>query len=134
MNGATRKELARIADDLSTGRAMASFLVALRAAEEAFTKAKEDLVDAREGVAGVLEDARTEIETIKDDEQEKFDNMPDGLQQGEKGQAIEEAVGTLDDAIATLNEIAERLRDESSLDDEAGLSEIDSVTEQLRGL
>jgi len=39
-----------------------------------------------------------ELQTMADDEQEKFDNMPEGLQQGEQGQAIETAAGALGEA------------------------------------
>lgn len=49
-----------------------------------------------------LDDCKSELETLKDDEQEKFDNMSDGLQQGERGQAIEEAAGQLSEAFDAL--------------------------------
>lgn len=39
-----------------------------------------------------------EIEAIRDEEQEAFDNLSEGLQQSERGQAIEEAAGQLDEA------------------------------------
>lgn len=56
-------------------------------------------------ILGELEDLKAKIETqgerlreLADAEQEKFDNMPEGLQQGDAGQAIETAAGALGEA------------------------------------
>lgn len=46
-----------------------------------------------------LEDITSRIVTLRDAEQEKFDNMTEGLQQTERGQAMEAAVSSFDDAI-----------------------------------
>lgn len=45
-----------------------------------------------------IESIGSELRTIAEEEQEKYDNMPEGLQGGEKGQAIESAAQALDDA------------------------------------
>lgn len=63
-----------------------------------------------------IENAKEEVEGLRDDEQEKFDNLPEGLQQAERGQAMEEAVGYLEEAADKLEEAAQALRD--LLDDE----------------
>lgn len=47
----------------------------------------------------------SELEQIRDAEQEKFDNMPEGFQQGDIGMQIEERVSTLDDWISELESI-----------------------------
>ncbi len=44
------------------------------------------------------------IEALKGEEQEYFDNMPEGLQQGEKGSAAEEAISNMEDAINNMEE------------------------------
>lgn len=54
-----------------------------------------------------MSDIATQIEELKDEESEKFDNMTEGLQQGEKGQAIEAAAQALEQALDAANEIAE---------------------------
>lgn len=46
-----------------------------------------------------LADIRAEIETIRDEEQGKYDNMPESFQQGEKGQRLEDIVSDLDNAV-----------------------------------
>jgi hypothetical protein len=50
-----------------------------------------------------IEELKGELETIRDDEQEAFDNMPESLQQGERGQAAEAAVNALQEAIDMLD-------------------------------
>lgn len=50
-----------------------------------------------------ITDAINLIEEVKQDEQDAFDNMPEGLQAGEKGQTLEENVATLESAIDALN-------------------------------
>jgi hypothetical protein len=50
-----------------------------------------------ERLKGEVESIGSEIRDLADAEQEKFDNMSEGLQQGEQGQAIEAAAGELDE-------------------------------------
>lgn len=64
-----------------------------------------------ENIKEQLESLKAEIETIETEEQEYFDNMPESLQGGEKGQnaeiaidALAGAVGYIDDAISNLEE------------------------------
>lgn len=57
-------------------------------------------------LADQLDAIRGEIEALRDEEQEYFNNMPESLQGGDKGQAAEQAVASLDDAI---NEIESAL-------------------------
>lgn len=59
-----------------------------------------------------LEEIKDKLESMQEDEQDKFDNMPEGLQESERGEAMQEAIdaietacGSLDDAIDTLQEI-----------------------------
>ena len=44
------------------------------------------------------------LEALKDQEQESFDNMPENLQEAEKGQYMESAIDNLDDAINSLDD------------------------------
>ena len=59
-----------------------------------------------------LEDIKDKLDSMMDEEQDKFDNMPEGLQESERGEAMQEAIeqlGTacdnLDEAISALQEI-----------------------------
>jgi hypothetical protein len=45
-----------------------------------------------------LESAASDIEALRDEEQEAFDNMPEGLQQSDRGQRMLEIICSLDEA------------------------------------
>jgi hypothetical protein len=45
------------------------------------------------------------MEAIRDEEQESFDNLSEGLQQSENGQKMEEAANSLDEWITSVEEI-----------------------------
>ena len=60
-----------------------------------------------------LSKVKSEIEDMQQEQQDKYDNMPEGLQDSEKGEALEEAANTLEEvsdsvgsAIESLQEIA----------------------------
>jgi len=53
-----------------------------------------------------LEAAKDMLESERDDEQEKFDNMPEGLQGSEKGEKMEQGISDLDTAIHELEDTA----------------------------
>jgi NTP pyrophosphatase (non-canonical NTP hydrolase) len=57
-----------------------------------------------EKALALLGEAQEIIDAIKDGEQEKFDNLSEGLQQTEKGQKFEETVSTLEDAWNSIDE------------------------------
>ncbi|HFL2835938.1 TPA: hypothetical protein ACGWV8_002566 [Pseudomonas aeruginosa] len=42
-------------------------------------------------IAEQLQELRDRIEQLQEEEQEGFDNLPEGLQQGERGQVMEQA-------------------------------------------
>jgi hypothetical protein len=75
-------------------------------------------------IAGIdFEGMKEDASDLAADEQEYFDNMPEGLQRGEKGQVAEETIGYLTDARDKLESIAE------SFDNLEG--DIDEVIEAL---
>lgn len=55
----------------------------------------------------LLDEAKAIIEEIGEGEQEKFDNMTEGLQASERGQRMEEVATELSDAASTLDDIME---------------------------
>lgn len=90
-----------------------------------------ETVDDREEYAKSLEDLKEKLEGIRDDEQEKFDNMPESLQSSGRGSKLEENVEELDAAIndieAAINDIRGEYPskpNESSVEDwAAGISD-----------
>jgi hypothetical protein len=70
------------------------------------------VIDQIEALKSLMEQVKADIDLIKetidterDDEQEAFDNLPEGLQQAERGQAMEQAVEFLDNASTTLSDL-----------------------------
>lgn len=59
-------------------------------------------------------DAKTIIEEVHEQEEEAFESMPENLQYSERGEAMQEAVNALDDAIAACEEIDDKLTDASA--------------------
>ena len=57
-----------------------------------------------------IETIHEELYEIKDGEEEKFDNMPENLQDSEKGEALSEIIDFLDSASESLNESVESIQ------------------------
>lgn len=53
-------------------------------------------------ILSALQDLHARLETVKDEEQEYYDNMPESFQNGEKGQAAEQTISNLEDAHSEL--------------------------------
>ena len=58
-----------------------------------------------------LEEIKDKLEFMQEDEQDKFDNMPEGLQESERGEAMQEAIEVLGDAVSSLEEAIDRLNE-----------------------
>lgn len=68
---------------------------------------REELLE----VVDLLEDAANRLSEIRDDEQDAFDSMPDGLQSSIRGDAMQEAIDKMDefgDAILNLQNSIEQ--------------------------
>ena len=65
----------------------------------------------RKEVIELVEIANQALDEIKDEEQEGFDNMPEGLQEGERGEAIEEKVTEMQEIHDELADLINRLHD-----------------------
>ena len=61
-------------------------------------KAISGLVSELEALRSQVEDVGARLRELADAEQDKFDNMNEGLQAADNGQAIEEAASNLSDA------------------------------------
>lgn len=55
--------------------------------------------------------AREILEVVRDEEQEAFDNLPESLQEGERGQKMEEAADALDTAVSDLEDMESSLEE-----------------------
>lgn len=64
-----------------------------------------------QAVLNELADLRSRVDTLHNEEQEAFDNMPEGLQASDRGQASEAAASALDDALSAFDEIETSLNE-----------------------
>lgn len=62
-------------------------------------------------IADNLEDQQILLEQIYDDESEAFDNMPESLQQSDRGIEMEEGIGTLEEQKDDLANMADNLHE-----------------------
>lgn len=60
------------------------------------------LIKTLETLKGQVEDAMNEADSIATDERDYFDNMPENMQQGDRGQAAEQAADQLEEARSNL--------------------------------
>ena len=68
-------------------------------------KAITEAMDKALTVIGTLEETKSDLESLRDEEQDAFDNMRESLQQSERGQASETAISELDEVITKLEEV-----------------------------
>ncbi|CNK26340.1 Uncharacterised protein [Yersinia aldovae] len=66
--------------------------------------------DRRKRIAklvSALEELMVEAESLKDEETEAFENMPEGLQQSERGEQSEAAITELESALCNITDAIE---------------------------
>lgn len=62
----------------------------------------DQIITRIEALQGLIEEVNSDIETIKDEEQEALENLPESLQEGEKGQTMQSAIDSLEEAYGEL--------------------------------
>ena len=62
-------------------------------------------------IAEQLESLCEDLEAVASEERECYDNLPESLQESERGCAIEEAADELDDIFSELDELLQRISD-----------------------
>lgn len=66
---------------------------------------REELWD----VYGYLDDAMGKVIDIRSDEQDSFDNLPDGLQSSKTGEAIQSAIDWLDELESSIQSVRDKV-------------------------
>lgn len=56
-------------------------------------------------VLDLVTEARSLLEEALEEEQDAFDNMPESLQATDRGEAMEEYISTMEDAVSSLEEV-----------------------------
>ena len=62
-------------------------------------------------ILDALNTALNDIDEIKCEEEEKYDNLPENFQDGEKGEAIQDGISSLEDAYSYLDDAISSLND-----------------------
>lgn len=106
MNKQQRKQIAELANELSILDAVG--LMEMKPTDEI----KQQLMLAPEAslwdvIEAKLDEFKSRVESIRDEEQEKYDNMPESLQGGDKGDAMQEGIQYLEDSMDALDSAIE---------------------------
>lgn len=64
-----------------------------------------------EEIGNRIGELQAELEGIRDEEQEAYDNLPENLQNSELAETMSEAIDNIDYAFTSLDEAAEYLHD-----------------------
>ena len=56
-----------------------------------------------------LDSVKSDLENFNEEEQEKYCNMPEGLQESERGEAMSEAIENLESAVSSIEEAMDYL-------------------------
>ena len=72
-------------------------------------KAIANLIDRLDTLKGVADEIRSDLETIKDEEREAFENLSESFQEGDRGQAMEAAADALEEAVGAIDEIGDSI-------------------------
>lgn len=62
---------------------------------------RKELEKVQDAILGAI----TDLECIRDEEQEAFDNLPESLQYSEKGEYMEETISMIEDVLSDLESI-----------------------------
>lgn len=73
-----------------------------------------------------LQGAYSNLERARDEEQDAFDNMPEGLQESDRGAEMEENIEALDNAISALDDAISALQEVTSISND--YNDLSSVT------
>jgi hypothetical protein len=82
-------------------------------------KAAAEIIAMLDKIEEAMEEAFEALSTIADEEREAFDNMPESVQNGERGQAVDEAATNLETARDNLESAKDSLSDVRSSIEEA---------------
>lgn len=68
-------------------------------------KTLRDAISLLELAAANIDEAKDLIEVVKDEEEESYENLPEGVQCGERGDCMQQNIDTLDEVYSDLDEI-----------------------------
>lgn len=72
-------------------------------------KGKESLDNAIKEFKSVLDSEGSELEDLKGELEDDFDNLSETMQEGEKGQSFQEKISKIDDICSSMDDIGDKL-------------------------
>jgi len=133
MNNQQRKALASLISSVKSGFESAMEACTAEGVSEA--TAKIHIQAVHESVEGL----RSAVEDMASEEQDKFDNMSEGLQASSRGESIQEAIDVLDSATTDLESLVGKFTLSNSnewneIDWDDASSDLESVCDDLEAL
>lgn len=64
-----------------------------------------------EEILGALDAQKSAIESVCEEEQEAFDNLPESIQYSERGETMEGYISEMEDAVSNLEDIISSLQE-----------------------
>lgn len=66
---------------------------------------------ALEEIANKVEELRDRLQGILEEEQEAYDNMPESLQESERGCNMYDGISPMEESVSSLDDVANSLRE-----------------------
>lgn len=80
------------------------------------------IIDRLNKVKEEINDLRSEVSSLQDEEQDAYDNLPESMQDGDRGTAIQDAINELESAY-------EAIMEDSMIDLDEAISQLESAKE-----
>ena len=71
----------------------------------------KDRRDRLTEIISIIQEQMAELESIKEEEDEAFNNLPEGIQCSERGEVMEENVSEMDDIYSDLESTIDRIQE-----------------------
>lgn len=68
-------------------------------------KSLKDILGKMDELSAMLENVKDAIQTVLDEEQEAYNNLPEGLQEAERGQQMQEYIDALEGVVDSLGDL-----------------------------
>lgn len=86
---------------------------------------KEERLNTIESCLASIQDAYDTLNDVRNEEEEAYDNMPEGLQLSERGDTMQEAIDLLDEAVTSLDDVISNLEEVTDHANEEAAMEIE---------
>lgn len=68
-------------------------------------------IEKLEQAVALIEEAKETVEFVNEEEQEAYDNLPESLQESERGQTIQENIDKLEDVVYNIESYIDEIND-----------------------